>query len=88
MDQHYDDFFEHAQKASGKGKFMKLPRFQKNLKFIFDGLYSYNTKITHLDLRSRTRVKLGKCSQTSTTHCNYAHRDLEDRIGFRGLMSN
>ena len=37
MDQHYDEFFENAQKASDKGKFMKLPRFQRNLKYKFDG---------------------------------------------------
>ena len=40
MDQHYDDFFESAQKATDKGKFTKLPRFHKNLKYNFDGLYN------------------------------------------------
>jgi hypothetical protein len=38
MDQHYDDFFYSAQKASDKDKFLGLPRFQKNLKYNFDGL--------------------------------------------------
>ena len=50
MDQHYDEFFENAMKASDKGKFLKLPRFQKNLKYNFDGLYNYNTRIARLDL--------------------------------------
>ena len=86
MDQHYDEFFENAMKASDKGKFRRLPRFQKHLKYNFDGLYSYSTKIAHLDLLGETIVKLGKWSQTSTTHYNYTRRLLEDRYGFRELM--
>jgi hypothetical protein len=53
---------------------MKLPRFQKNLKYNFDGLYSYSTKIAQVDPPSRTIVKLGKWSPTSTTHYNYTCR--------------
>ena len=60
MDQHYDDFFEKGQKATDKGRFLKLPRYQKHLKYNFDGLYSYNTKIAHLDLSGKTITKLGK----------------------------
>ena len=87
-DQHYDEFFENAQKASDKDKFLKLPRFQANLRYNFDGLYSYRTKIAHLDLPSRTIVKLGKWSVTSTTHYNYARRLLEDRYGFLEILSD
>ena len=39
MDQRFGDFFENAMKASDKGRFLKLPRYQKNLKYNFDGLY-------------------------------------------------
>ncbi len=67
---------------------MKLPHFQMNLKYNFDGLYSYSTKIAHLDLPSRTIVKLGKWSPTSTTHYNYTRRLLEDRYGFREILSD
>ncbi len=86
MDQHYDELFENAMKASDKGKFVKLPRFQRNLRYNFDGLYSYRTKIAHLDLPSRTIVKLGRWPVTSTMHYNYTRRLLEDRYGFRELM--
>ena len=86
MDQHYDEFFENAQKASNKGKFMKLPCFKRNLKYNFDGLYSYSTKIAHLDLPGKIIVKLGKWSPTSTTHYNYTRRLLEDRYGFREIL--
>ncbi len=88
MDEHYDDFFYSAQKASDKDKFLKLPRFPKNLKYSFDGFYSYNTEVAHLDLPSKTIVKLCKRSPTSTTHYNYARRLLEDPHGFRELVSN
>ena len=88
MDQHFDDFFENAMKASDKGRFLKLPRYQKNLKYNFDGLYSYNTRIALLGLPYRTIIKIGDWSVTSTTHYNYARRFLEDTYGFRELMSH
>ena len=84
----YDDFFFYTREATWKGKFMRLPRFQKNLKYNFDGLYSYNTRIALLDLPHRTITKLGKWSQTSTAHYNYTRRLLEDRYGFREILSD
>ncbi len=56
MDQHYDEFFENAMKASDKGKFVKLPRYRKNLKYNFDGLYSYDTRIALRDLHHPLQV--------------------------------
>ena len=88
MDQHFDDFFENAMNASDKGKFLKFPRYQKNLKYNFDGLYSYNTRIAHLDTPRKTIIKIGRWSMTSTTHYNYARRFLEDTYGFRELVSH
>ena len=88
MDQCYDDFCYNAEKATDKGKFLKLPRFQTNLKYNFDGLYSYSTKIAHLDLPVRTIVKLGRWSPSSTTHYNYTLRLLEDNYGFRELKKS
>ncbi len=87
-DQYYDDIFHSAQKALDKDQFLKLPRCKKNLKYNFDGLYSYTTKIAHFDLPGRTIVKLGNWSPTSTAHHNYARRLVEDRYGRQYLMSN
>ncbi len=78
MDQYYDDFFESAQKATDNGRFLKLPRYQEKLKYNFDGLYSYRTKIAHLDLPTRTR----------TNNYNYTRRFLEDHYGFQASVSN
>ena len=72
--------------ASDKGKFLKLPRYPKNLKYNFDGLYSYNTRTALLGLPRRTITKIGRWSVTSTAHYNYARRFLEDAYGFKESM--
>ena len=86
MDQRFNDFFESAMKASDKARFLKLPRYQKNLKYNFDGFYSYNTRIALLDLPRRTITEIGRWSVTSTTHYNYTRRFLEDTYGFTEVM--
>ena len=88
MDQRFDDFFRNAMTASDKGKFLKLPPYQKNLKHNVEGLFSYNTRIALLDLPRRTITRLGRWSVTSTAHYIYARRFLEDTYGFRELMSD
>ena len=74
--------------ASDKGKFLKLPRYQRNLKYNFDGLYSYNTRVALLGLSRRTIIKIGRWSVTNATHYNYARRFLQDSYGFRELVSD
>ncbi|MFM7987045.1 MAG: hypothetical protein ACKPKO_47810 [Candidatus Fonsibacter sp.] len=49
--QHDDEFFESA--SSNKGKFLKFPRFKANLKYNFDGLYNYHTKIAHINMQDK-----------------------------------
>jgi hypothetical protein len=44
VDEHYDDFFYSAQKTSDKEQFLKLPRYQKNLKQTSRGLIATATK--------------------------------------------
>ena len=83
--QHYDDFFENALSASNKGRFLKFPRFKANLRYNFDGLYSYHTKIADINMQDRTIKMLGKWSVTSTRHYNYARNFLEDAYGFREI---
>ncbi len=71
MDQHHDDFLVSTQKATDKGRFLKLPRYQKKIKYNFDGLVHYSNKTAHLDLPTRAIIKLGMWSPTSTTQNNY-----------------
>ena len=82
---HYDDFFENALTASNKGKFLKFPSYKANLRYNFDGLYSYNTKIAHINMLDRTIMMLGKWSRTSNAHYRYACNFLEDAYGFREI---
>ena len=86
MDERFEDFVYFTQKVSDADKFLKFPRFQRNLKSNFDGLYSYNTRIALLDLPGRTIIKLGRWSPTSTTHYNYARRLLQDHYGFQEII--
>ena len=88
MDERFEDFLYFTQKVSDADTFLKFTRSQRNLKYNFDGLYSYNTRIALLDLPRRTITKLGRWSPTSTAHYNYARRFLEDTYGFRELMSD
>jgi len=82
----YEDFMNYAREAQWKEKFLRLPRFQKNLKYNFDGVYSYNIRIADLNVPDKTSRKRGNWSVTSTTHYNYVHRLLEDSYGFREIV--
>ncbi len=59
MDEHYEDSYYRTQKASDKDWFLKLPRYQTNLKYNLYGLYTHNTKIANLNLPGRTIMKSG-----------------------------
>ncbi len=86
MDQHHDDFFENAQKATDKGRFLKLPRYQRDNNSNFDGFYCYSTKIAHFDLPTKANIKFAKWSPINNTHYNYIRRLLEDHYGFRSAL--
>ena len=72
MDHSFYEFCDKAEKAKEKGKGLKLPRYEKNLRYDSEGIYSYGTKIANLDLGRRTVYKLGYWSPTSNRHYNYA----------------
>ncbi len=79
MDQNYDDFFAIAQKATDKGKFLKLPRLHMNLKYNFYGLYTHQNsplRPAWQDSSTAWQMAPSKWSPTSTTHCNHTRRVL------------
>ncbi len=82
----YEDFLFYAREASWNGKFLRLPRFQKNAKYNFDGLYSYGKRIADLNISDKTMEKRGKLSPTSTTHYNYTRQLLVDHYGFQEIL--
>ena len=82
----YEDFMYYAREAQWKEKFLRLPRFQKNLTCNFDGVYSYNIRIADLKIPEKIIRKRRKWTVTSTTHYNYVRRLLEDSYGFREIV--
>ena len=76
------EFCEKAVEATQKGKGLKFPRYEKNLRYDSEGIYSYGTKIANLDLGKRTIHKLGYWSPTNSKHYNYAKIILNDWCGF------
>jgi hypothetical protein len=85
MDQSYTDFLRDTERATDKGKALKFPRYQQNLRYNRHGLYSYRTKIADIDFLGRTITSRGKWSPTSTRHYNYARNLLQDSYGFREI---
>ena len=63
---------------------MRMPRFTKNLSVDREGIYSYGTKIAELDMPSRSILKLGYYSPTSSRHYNYMLRYLQE-LGFNDM---
>ena len=74
----YEEFRENAE----KGKKKKFQRYNKNLRYDDEGIYSYNTKIANLDFRSKTVQKIGYWSPTSSRHYNYAMSILGSAYDF------
>ena len=76
------NFAKKAEKAKEKGKDLKFLRYEKNLRYDSEGIYSYGTKIANLDLGRRTLQQLSYWSPTSSKHYNYAKRMLEECYDF------
>ena len=85
MDQNFYEWSEKAEEAKEKGKVLKFARYGKNLRYDSEGIYSYGSKIAHLDLKQKTIHKIGHWSCTSTKHYNYAARLLDICYDFRPI---
>ena len=80
------EWSEKAEKATEKGKGLKFDRYGKNLRYNSEGIYSYGTKIAHIDLNLRTIQKLGYWSPTTSKHFNYAAKLLDTHYNFHDLV--
>ena len=65
MDHNFYEWNEKAEKATENGKVLKFDRHGKNLRYNSEGIYSYGTKIPHIDLKQKTIQKLGHWSPTT-----------------------
>ena len=68
-----------------KGKKIKFDRYCKNLRYDAFFVYSYDTAVIQLNLKDRTAKRLGKWSQTTSTHMNYAIRMLGMCYNFKEI---
>ena len=82
MEHNFYEWSEKAEEAKEKGKVLKFDRYGKNLRYDSEGIYSYGSKIAHLDLKQKTIHKIGHWSCTSTRHYNYAALKLDMCYGF------
>ena len=71
--------------ATKKGKKSKFLRYCKNLRYDSFFVYSYDTAVIQLNWRHQTAKRLGKWSQTTSRHMNYAIRMLEMCYSFKEI---
>ena len=70
-------------KATDKSKKLKLPRFERNLRYDLNGLYSFKTLIAELNFENKTIKRLGWWSMTSSTHYNWVCKYLREQFDFK-----
>ena len=68
-----------------KGKKEKFDRYCKNLRYDSFFVYSYDTAVIKLNWKLRTAQRLGKWSQTTSRHMNYAMRLLDMSYDFKEI---
>ena len=68
-----------------KGKQSKIDRYCKNLRYDAFFVYSYDTAVIKLNWKHRTAQRLGKWSQTTSRHMNYAMRLLDMSYDFKEI---
>ena len=69
------------------GKKEKFLRYVKNLRYDSFFVYSYDTAVIKLNWKHRTAKRLGRWSQTTSTHMNYAIRMLGMCYNFKEITN-
>ena len=72
MCDNYDEFCQSAESAKKNGTSFKFFRYRKHLRYDSDGVYSYNSKIAHVDLKQKTIQKVGPLTPLYNNHYVYA----------------
>ena len=83
--QEYTIMVDSLYKATMKNKKSKFLRYCKNLRYDSFFVYSYDTAVVHLNWRQKTAKRLGKWSQTTSRHMNYAVNMLEMCYSFKEI---
>ena len=59
MGDNYDEFCKSAESATKNGTSFTFFKYSKNLRYDAVGVYSYGSKIAHIDLKQKTIQKIG-----------------------------
>ena len=72
MGDNYNEFCKSAEKAKNNDTCFTFFNYSENLRYDSEGIYSYGSKIAHLDLDHKTILKIGHLSFPYNNHHNYA----------------
>ena len=83
--EYYESFYKTLLTADRKGKRKQFPRYCKNLRYGAFFVYSYSTEVIELNWKRKTAKRLGKWSQTTSRHMNYAIEMLKMCYDFKEI---
>ena len=83
MGDNYDEFCKSAESATKNGTSFTFFRYSKNLRYDAVGVYSYGSKIAHIDLKQKTIQKIGLLAPLYNDHYIYATHMFKMCYDFR-----
>ena len=79
----YEEFRKSAESATKNGTSFTFFKYSKNLRYDAVGVYSYDSKIAHIDLKLQTIQKTGHGSVMNHNHYIYAAHMFKICYDFR-----
>ena len=79
----YEEFRKSAESATKNGTSFIFYRYSKNLRYDAVGVYSYGSKIAHIDLKQKTIQKIGLLAPLYNDHYIYATHMFKMCYDFR-----
>ena len=79
----YEEFRKSAESATKNGTSCTFFKYSKNLRYDAIGVYSYASKIAHIDLKQKTIQKIGPLAPLHNDHYIYAKHIFHMCYDFR-----
>jgi len=83
----YEEFRKSAESATKNGTSFTFFKYSKNLRYDAVGVYSYGSKIAHIDLKRKTIQKIGPLAPLYNDHYIYAKHMFKTCYDFREVLS-
>ena len=87
MGDSYEEFRKSAESATKNGTSFTFFKYSKNLRYDAVGVYSYGSKIAHIDLKQKTIQKIGPLAPLHNHHYIYAKHMFQICYDFREVLS-